>query len=189
MRFYFYIALTCLTAFVFVSWAVKGFPTSRPPAVVVVRQPPDPAEIEARENARKTLMTRETAESSRSESLNEARYATIRAANLYAAAPCSADNKEKLIKALTVYARSYLDKRDCSVFFLCTDTKMDASAAAFSTPLDGEVKRSLMAAFSRGGISSSDFPYGTQMVVSHFTWGAGDAPAPMCGAPSRRTAG
>jgi hypothetical protein len=189
MRFYFYAALMGLTAFIFISWAVKGFPSRPPPAVVVVRQPPDPAELEARENARKTLMTRETAESSRSESLNDVRYTTIRAANLYAAAPCGADNKEKLIKALTAYVRSYLDKRDCSVFFLCTDDKMDASAAAFSTPLDGEVKKSLMAAFSRGGISSSDFPYGTQMAVSHFTWGAGDAPAPMCGALSRRPAG
>lgn len=185
MRFYFYIALAGFAAFVFVSWAIKGFPTERE-SVVMVRQRPSDAEMEARETARRTMMARETRESARNESLNDIRYATIRTADAYAAAPCGADNKKKLVEALTTYAKAYLDKRSCTLFIFCNDDKMDGSAAAFSTPLDDQVRRSLEAAFSRGGISSGDFPYGTRLAVMAFTSDADDAPAQICVSQNRK---
>lgn len=177
-----YLVMGSITLFMTISWAVRGFPTGKEPPIVVVRERPDPAKLDARNAEMAAAKKRETAASAQDAALNAVRMAAIGAATTYTAYPCNEDNKRQLVKALTTYVRAYLDKRDCFFPMFCNDRKMEMSAAAFSTPLDGDVRKALQGAFSQGGISSDDFPFGTQLAVRHFTWGADDDRPALCSA-------
>lgn len=186
LRSYLYAAVACFAVFVLASWAIKGFPTKREP-VIVVREGPSPVQIRAQkyEEERLALRARAAAESVADSALNEIRNATLRAATAYSAAPCDEDYKAQLIKALTDYVRAYIAKRDCFFFpMFCSQDNIEVSGAAFSTPLDRQVQNALREAFSRGGISSSDFPYGTQLAVRLVINGQETSAPPACRIPN-----
>lgn len=106
--------------------------------------------------------------------LNKLRNETLIAANVYAIQPaCEEAAKARLIAALTAYTKAWQKKLNCFrplpiLIMFCGEENMSAAAAAFSTPVDKRVKDALDAAFDRGGILQSDFPWSVRFDVLHF---------------------
>ena len=172
-RFYIYVGMAFVTAFVGISWAVRGFPIPFPTARVgelsttVDRAFGDDTSIRQHQAA-----VVEQSQSADNLKRNELRLATLQAANAYALAPCGPNFKAELIKTLTAYSQAYMDIRGCT-FIMCSDKKVDAAAAAFDSPLDQRVQAALKDAFDRGGISVEEFPASLRMAATNFAKGRG----------------
>ncbi len=65
-------------------------------------------------------------------------------------------DKHGVIRAITEYVQAYQEVRNCTYF--CSSQKLDLAWAAFSSPLDQEIRSAIQAAYDRGNISTADFP-------------------------------
>ncbi|MEW6449269.1 MAG: hypothetical protein AB1490_01365 [Pseudomonadota bacterium] len=98
---------------------------------------------------------------------NQVRLTAIQAASAYAYAPCDPAIKAAFVVAATTYIKAVTDNI--------------STAGAFATPMDRRVRASIQAAFVAGGITSRDFPTGTQTLVAAIakTEGTPNAPCSM----------
>jgi hypothetical protein len=167
---FFYVAIAFATSFAAVSWAARGFPMHwSGPVSVSALQPTIPStfgdtrtmddERKRRENA---------AQKDANPSLDKIRQEVLQAATGFEMSPCNSAMKRNLIEALTAYTRAWQTKLDCPVKMFCTDEKLKAAAAAFSTPLDLRIKEALLQAFMQPGIVKTDFPASVQFDVLQF---------------------
>ena len=94
------------------------------------------------------------------------RQTAIQAANAYAYAPCDPAIKAAFVVATTTYIKAVTEKIN--------------NAGVYATPMDKRVRDSIQAAFGTGGITSKDFPAGTQNLVAAIARTEGSPNAP-CG--------
>ena len=95
---------------------------------------------------------------------NQVRQTAIQAAGAYKYAPCDPAIKAAFVVAATTYIKAVTDNI--------------STAGAFATPMDKRVRESIQAAFGTGGITSKDFPAGTQTLVAAIAKTDGTANAP-----------
>ncbi|WP_156435197.1 hypothetical protein [Bradyrhizobium lablabi] len=173
------------TSFAAVSWAARGFPMQwSGPVSVSSLQPAITstfADTSAMDDERKRRES--AAQKDTNPSLDRIRQEVLQAATGFEMSPCNSAMKKNLIEALTAYTRAWQAKLNCPVKMFCTDEKLNAAAAAFSTPLDLRVKDALLRAFLQPGIVKTDFPASVQFDMLQFAgpglWGD---PVPMAGA-------
>ena len=162
-RFVTFVVVAFVTAFVGVSWAVRGFPihTSSPQIVAEL-----PALVDttfggehAKEFERKAWVAQHTSQSDKNPKLDALRLDALQAATAYKMSPCDETMKRNLVDALTAYARAYQAKLGCSpsMRMFCGDKKIKEAADTFSTPLDQRVKEALFEAFDQKGVVRADF--------------------------------
>ena len=170
-RFYLYVGMAFVTAFVGVSWAVRGFPTHTTRAVTQL-QPTvtatfgDTRETEEQRNRKGAI---NLAEGIADPALDKLRLDTLQAANAYALSPCDQTMKANLVAALTAYTEAWQRVLSCSgPRMFCKDADMLRATATFSTSLDHRVKDALDKAFEQKGIVKADFPRGVQFDMLQF---------------------
>ena len=95
---------------------------------------------------------------------NQVRQTAIQAAGAYRYAPCDPAIKAAFVVAATTYIKAVTDNI--------------STAGAFASPMDKRVRESIQAAFGTGGITSKDFPTGTQTLVAAIAKTDGTANAP-----------
>jgi hypothetical protein len=179
MKFYGTVASVFILSFVAVVWAVRGGPTIGSSMVTLPAQ----AAVEtARASQQSGQGTRQTLEaqtrvSAYDTDLNRLRHTTMQAAYAYMVAPCDPRNKSRFVEATTDYAKAFISRTSCSLLS-CSRDKIAAAGAAFNTDEDRRVQRAIEEAFSRGGISASDFPVGRQMAMLGFI--GSDSPNNYC---------
>jgi hypothetical protein len=187
-RFLLYTVMAFTTAFVGISWAVRGFPVSsaKPQFVAPLRatvdsrfEYGDPVELQHKEQERLRAV-----QSDEDPKLDAIRMDALQAANAYEMSPCDATMKSNLIGALTVYTRAWQNKLDCARPFgmpIGCDKKLEDTAAAFSTPLDLRLRNALQAAFDQKGIVKADFPDDVRFDVLQFAGsGLWHEESPIC---------
>jgi hypothetical protein len=106
------------------------------------------------------------------------RLAAYHASTTYALTPCNEAARAWMIDAVSSYAQAWADMMDCGPNG-CDYKKINATAAAFSTPLDIQVRDAIGAAFDQRGVSIEDFPARLQINVAMLVRGRG-APATAC---------
>jgi hypothetical protein len=147
-RIYVYVGLAFVASFAGVSWAARGFPVSIGASkIALTTGDQDPAT--KRENER--IMR----------SLDTIKNDALQAATGFALSPCDSTMKQNLVDALTAYVRAWQVKLDCpriASMPICSQEKLQAAVAAFSTPLDQRVTDAVMQAFDQPGITITDFP-------------------------------
>lgn len=158
-RFILTTAMLFASAFVLVSWAAHGFPVYIPvmsleakPRIVASFGSPDQSVKKRHEE-----LVRQYEQDSQNAQRNELRLTTIQAATAYELSPCEPSFKAEYIRALTAYAQAYEDFLGCSGWS-CSESKLDAAAAAFDSRLDRQVKEALHKAWAQGGLTEADFP-------------------------------
>lgn len=164
-RFYVYVGMAFVTAFVGVSWAVRGFPMySRNP--VTQLQPTisatfgDTRDTDEKRQRREAI---EQAERASDPALEKIRLDTLQAANAYSLSPCDKTMKANLVAALTAYTQAWQRTLSCSSSrMLCPDANRLRASATFSTSLDKRVKEAVEKAFEQKGIVKADFPSSVQ---------------------------
>ncbi len=190
-RFVLFVCMAFATAFVGVSWAVRGFPVnfsaSSPIAVVPLRPTVDAhfGDDHAKEALRKDWEAEHTSRGDDDARRNAIRLDTLQAANAYAMSPCDETTKANLIGALTSYTRAWQAKRGCGRNMLgmttCSDRQVQEGADSVNTPLDKRVRVALHTAFEQKGIIKADFPQDVREDVALFAgpdfW---DHPSPIC---------
>jgi len=160
-----YASMAFITAFVGVTWAAHGFPTSffGPPRGQL--QPTLTATFgdqSARDHERKMWEAEHTAQSDGDPKLDRIRLDAMQAANAYAMSPCDETMKANLIAAVSAYTHAWQQKMDCprpmNMLMFCGEKKLKQVSETFSTPLDIRVKAALYQAFEQRGIVKADFP-------------------------------
>jgi hypothetical protein len=145
-------------AYVGVVWLKSGAPI---PVYTVSAPKPDariPTFEESVENGmRKHWEASKTSQSDGDKTRDGLRLAVLQAATAYQLSPCDKTMKANLVAALTAYTELWRDNMGCG-FWGCDDKKLDAAAAAFSTPFDMRVREAVINAFEQDGISLDDFP-------------------------------
>jgi hypothetical protein len=106
------------------------------------------------------------------------RIAVLQASTGYARMPCDETAKAVMINAVSSYAKAWHDMMGCGPNG-CDYKKINATAAAFSSPLDVQVRDAVGAAFDKRGISIDDFPSPLRINVAMLVRGRG-APATTC---------
>jgi hypothetical protein len=106
------------------------------------------------------------------------RLAALQASNAYALTPCDQAAKANMIEAVSSYAKAWHEMMGCGPNG-CDYRKLNATAAAFSTPLDWQVRDAIGVAFDKRGISVEDFPSSLRINVAMLVRGRG-APATAC---------
>jgi len=106
------------------------------------------------------------------------RSAALRASYAYALSPCERMAKENLVAAITAYAKAWHNSMGCGPNG-CDYNRLNAAAAAFSTPLDMRVREAVGAAFDKRGVSIDDFPAPLRINVAMLARGRGD-PVSAC---------
>jgi hypothetical protein len=174
IRFLVFVVIAFVTAFVGVSWAVRGFPTQTASSQIVT---PLPALVDktfggedAKEFERKAWVAQHTSQSDKNPQLDALRLDALQAATAYKMSPCDSTMKQNLIDALTAYARAYQAKLGCSpgIMMFCGDKKIQDAADTFSTPLDQRVKEALFEAFEQKGVVRADFASDVREEVLQF---------------------
>jgi len=187
IRFVAFVVMAFVTAFVGVSWAVRGFPTQTPsPQIVAPLSALVDAKFggeDAREFERKAWVAQHTAQSDKNPKLDALRLDALQAATAYKMSPCDDTMKRNLVEALTAYTRAYLAKLDCSprMMMFCGDKKIKDAADTFSTPLDKRVKDALFEAFEQKGVVRADFAGDVREEVLQFAGpGLWSDESPVC---------
>ena len=162
IRFVAFVTIVFVTAFVGVSWAVRGFPTQTPSVQIVALRPALVDKSfgdDAEEFERKAWLAQHTSQSDKNPQLDALRLGALQAATAYKMSPCDETMKQNLVEALTAYTRAYQAKLGCTpgMMMLCGDKKIQDAADTFSTPLDRRVKEALFEAFDQKGIVRADF--------------------------------
>ena len=190
-RFIIFVCMAFVTAFVGVSWAVRGFPmsfsTSSPVAIVPLQPTLDAhfGDDHAKEAMRKDWEAEHTSRGDDDAKRNAIRLDALQAANAYAMSPCDETMKKNLVDALSVYTRAWQAKRGCKLnafgTFNCNDQRVQEAADSVNTPLDKRVQAALHSAFEQKGIIKADFPEDVREDVKVFAgpdfW---DHPSPIC---------
>jgi hypothetical protein len=196
-RFIVYVCMAFITAFVVVTWAARGFPTSSSSPIVVTRLQPTVSatfgDQSARDYERKMWEAEHTAQSDGDVELDKIRLDALQAGNAYAMSPCDDTMKSNLIAAVTAYTRAWQRKLNCprpqNMLMFCGDEKLKQVAATFSTPLDIRVKAALSEAFEQRGVVKVDFPDDIRFDVLQFAGpGLWSDESPLC-LPRMRAAG
>lgn len=162
-RFVLYVAMAFVTAFVGVSWAVRGFPmyvySSRTVAAIRPAALPKFGDAGNNEESRKEREAIAQAESVSDPALDKIRLNTLQAANAYSLSPCDKTIKANLVSALTAYTQAWQRTLNCtSSRMLCPDANRTRAVATFSTSLDNRIKEAVGKAFEQKGIVKADFP-------------------------------
>jgi hypothetical protein len=182
-RFYLYVAMAFVTAFVGVSWAARGFPVSfsGPENVSgpeIVQQLPALVnstfgDEHAKQYERKMWESQHTAQSDGDPVLDKLRLDALQAGNAYAMSPCDSTMKQNVIEALTAYTRAWQKKIDCprpmNMLMFCSEEKVNAARATFSTPLDLRVHAAFEEAFKQHGVVRADFPEDVRFDILKFS--------------------
>jgi hypothetical protein len=186
-RFIAFVCMAFVTAFVGVSWAVRGFPTQTPSPQIVTELP---ALVDttfggehAKDFERKAWLAEHTSQSDKNPKLDALRLDALQAATAYKMSPCDKTMKQNLVDALTAYTRAYLVKLDCSpkMRMFCSDKKVKEAADTFSTPLDKRVQDALFEAFDQKGIVRVDFASDVREEVLQFAGpGLWSDESPVC---------
>jgi hypothetical protein len=196
-RFIVYVCMAFITAFVGVTWAARGFPTSSSSPTVVTRLQPTVTatfgDQSAKDYERKMWEAQHTAQSDGDVELDKIRLDALQAGNAYAMSPCDDTMKSNLIAAVTAYTRAWQKKLNCprpqNMLMFCGDEKLKQVAATFSTPLDIRVKAALSEAFEQRGVVKADFPDDIRFDVLQFAGpGLWSDESPLC-LPRMRAAG
>ena len=153
-RIHVYVALAFVASFAGVSWAARGFPVSIGPWQTVLTTSGGDHGTEVEQDK-----AREIARAARS--LDQIKNEALQAATGFALSPCDSTMKQNLVAALTAYVHAWQVKLDCprlsNMPIFCSDEKLRAAVATFSTPLDQRVAEAVSQAFSQPGITSADF--------------------------------
>lgn len=165
------------TTFVVGVWAIRGFPTHRPPAVQVGGLQPtltasfgdkDPKDFERD----KLVRTNRATQKENDPQLDRIRHETLQAATAYALSPCDSTMKQNLISALTVYTRMWQRALDCArpagMVMFC-EKNLAAVNEKFSTSLDVQIRQAMSDAFDQKGIVKTDFPDDVRADMLQFT--------------------
>ena len=196
-RFIVHVCMAFITAFVGVTWAARGFPTSSSSPTVVTRLQPTVSatfgDQSAKDYERKMWEAQHTAQSDGDVELDKIRLDALQAGNAYAMSPCDDTMKSNLIAAVTAYTRAWQKKLNCprpqNMLMFCGDEKLKQVAATFSTPLDIRVKAALSEAFEQRGVVKADFPDDIRFDVLQFAGpGLWSDESPLC-LPRMRAAG
>lgn len=102
------------------------------------------------------------------------RVAALQASKDYVLAPCDRTAKANLVAAVSAYATAWREVMGCGPNG-CDPRRLNAAAAAFSTPLDSRVREALAAAFDKRGVSIDDFPSALRINLAMLVPGRGDA--------------
>lgn len=192
-----FILLTCMTfvsAFVGISWALRGFPTTSISSINELRPTLTTTFGDESSNAydRKNWEAEHTAMSDKNPKLDALRMDALQAGTAYAMSPCDETMKANLIAATSACARGYTKIYDCpnpAMGMFCSEKKRDQANAAYSTPLDVRVKAALAEAFEQKGVVKEDFPEDIRLTVLAFAGpGLWSDPSPVCLPRQRATA-
>lgn len=192
-----FILLTCMafvSAFVGISWALRGFPTTSISSINELKPTLTTTFGDESSKAydRKTWEAEHTAMSDKNPKLDALRMDALQAATAYAMSPCDDTMKANLITATSAYARGYTKIYDCpnpAMGMFCNEKKRDQANAAYSTPLDVRVKAALAEAFEQKGVVKEDFPEDIRLTVLAFAGpGLWSDPSPVCLPRQRATA-
>ncbi len=159
IRFFLYVSMAFVTAFVGVSWAARGFPIHFSYPVPIATLQPNVSSTFGDDSTQKKHQSevQDQLQSPENATRNALRLDALQAANAYALSPCGPGFKAELVKTPTAYAKGYMDIRGCT-FMGCSDKKVDAAGAAFDSPLDHRVQDALKDAFDQDGITVEEFP-------------------------------
>lgn len=192
-----FILLTCMafvSAFVGISWALRGFPTTSISSINDLRPTLTTTFGDESSKAydRKNWEAEHTAMSDKNPKLDALRMDALQAGTAYAMSPCDETMKANLIAATSAYARGYTKIYDCpnpAMGMFCSEKKRDQANAAYSTPLDVRVKAALAEAFEQKGVVKEDFPEDIRLTVLAFAGpGVWSDPSPVCLPRQRATA-
>lgn len=192
-----FILLTCMafvSAFVGISWALRGFPTTSISSINELRPTLTTTFGDERSKAydRKNWEAEHTAMSDKNPKLDALRMDALQAGTAYAMSPCDETMKANLIAATSAYARGYTKIYDCptpAMGMFCSEKKRDQANAAYSTPLDVRVKAALAEAFEQKGVVKEDFPEDIRLTVLAFAGpGLWSDPSSVCLPRQRATA-
>lgn len=170
-RFIVYVGMAFVTAFVGVSWAVRGFPMSTRSPVTQLQPTITSTFGDTRytDENRKRREAIEQAEKVSDPALDKLRLDTLQAANAYSLSPCDATMKANLVASLTAYTQAWQRVLSCSgPRMFCGDANMLRASATFSTSLDNRVKEALDSAFEQKGIVKGDFPHSVRFDMLQF---------------------
>ncbi|QDP24035.2 hypothetical protein [Bradyrhizobium cosmicum] len=192
-----FILLTCMafaSAFVGISWALRGFPTYSFSLIGELRPTLTTTfgDESSKARDRKMWEAEHTAMSDKNPKLDALRMDALQAGTAYAMSPCDDTMKANLIAATSAYARGYAEIYDCStpaMGMFCSEKKRDQANAAYSTPLDMRVRTALAEAFEQKGVVKEDFPEDIRLTVQQFAGpGLWSDPSPICLPRQRATA-
>lgn len=184
-----FVLLTCMTfvsAFVGISWALRGFPTSYFSPIGALRPTLTTTfgDESSKAYERKMWEAEHTAMSDKNPKLDALRMDALQAGTAYAMSPCDSTMKANLIAATLAYARGYAEIYGCpnpAMGMFCSEKRRDQANAAYSTPLDVRVKAALAEAFEQKGIVKEDFPEDIRLTVLAFAGpGLWSDPSPVC---------
>jgi hypothetical protein len=189
-------AMAFVSAFVGVTWVIRGFPVSFFGPAATQLQPLVTSTFgdqSAKDYERKMWEAEHTSQSDNDPKLDKIRMDALQAANAYTLSPCGEITKANLIEALTAYTRAWQKKMDCprphNMLMFCSDQKLKEVAATFSTPLDIRVKTALHEAFEQHGIVKVDFPEDIRFDMLQFAGpGLWSDESPICLPRMRATA-
>lgn len=152
-RIYVYVALAFVASFAGVSWAARGFPVGLGAWSTVVTSSDHGAGDDQDKKQENERVMR---------SLDTIRNDALQAATGFALSPCDSTMKQNLVDALTAYLHAWQIKLDCprlgNIPVVCSQEKLQAAVATFSTPLDQRVTDAVAQAFEQPGITIADFP-------------------------------
>lgn len=167
MKFYGAVASVFLLSFVAVIWAVRGGPATDKggmatlPASATAETARAPQQMS---KAARQSLEDQTRLSAYDTDLNRLRHTTLQASYAYMVQPCDPKNKARFVEATSAYVKAFISRTNCSLLS-CSREKIAMAGAAFNTEEDARVQRAIEEAFSRGGVSASDFPVGRQMAM------------------------
>ncbi|WP_375160968.1 hypothetical protein [Bradyrhizobium sp. RDT46] len=155
-RFILFTCMAFVTAFVGVSWAMRGFPTtvasSSLSGELKAKLTTSFGDESVKVHERKAWEAKHTLQSDKDPQLDALRMDTLQAGTAYAMSPCDKTMKANLIAATSAYARGYMKIFDCpnpALAMFCSEKKRDQANAAYSTPLDVRVQAQLAEAFDQ----------------------------------------
>jgi hypothetical protein len=195
IRFVLFTCIAFVTAFVGVSWALRGFPAYR--VELVSQLKPTLTTTFGGESAkayeRKMWEAEHTSQSDKDTNRDALRMDALQAGTAYAMSPCDDTMKANLIAATAAYARAYMQIFSCPNPIMsrgCNEKKRDEANAAFSTPLDIRVRAALAEAYEQKGVVETDFPEDIRLTVKQFAGpGLWSDPSPLCLPRMRAMAG
>jgi hypothetical protein len=153
-RIYLYVALAFVASFAGASWAARGFPVGIGSWQAVFTASSGDQGVRDEQSKKR--------ESERvMRSLDTIKNEALQAATGFALSPCDSTMKQNLVEALTAYVHAWQIKLDCPRLAnkptVCSQEKLKAAVATFSTPLDQRVADAVSQAFDQPGITIADF--------------------------------
>jgi hypothetical protein len=185
LRFTLVVAGLFALTFVGVSWGIKGFPVM---TVGVAPLKPDARiptfDEAAKKGRREDWVNSKTNQSDGNAERDKLRLDLLQASTAYNLSPCDDTMKKNLVAALSNYVKAWSDMAFCKPGDggcpKSSDERLDTAAAAFKTPADANVHKTLRAAIHQGGISREDFPSAIRRHVFLFSGSPPDEPEAAC---------